>query len=275
VRAGPLSLYVQAGGIKTHVYVDGAGDGTPVVFVHGGGLGSNAHSWLRTMAFLAPYRRSYAPDMVGFGYSDAPAIAYDTQLMLHHLASFLDVLCLDRVILVGHSLGATIVARLTVAHPERVAACVMVAPGGGALGLTYHSDGHAVMARVLAEPSRENIRALAALVHGGETDLEADVEERLALARRPGHLEAVRAYAAAAPAPALTDRLPNSPGPLMLVWGGRERFNPGEIGDRIAEKLPNLKRYVVFEDAGHYIQYDEPERFPQTLYDFFDEVEVA
>jgi pimeloyl-ACP methyl ester carboxylesterase len=270
-----LSIHVNAGGIKTHAYVAGSGGALPAVFVHGGGLGSNATSWLGTLAAVARHRQAYAPDTVGFGASAAPDMAYDTQTMLDHLTAFFDVLCLERVILVGHSLGATLVARLAVAQPERVAACVMVAPGGGAVGVRYHSDGHDAMARVLADPRPENVRALAALMRGNDDNVEADATARLAFVERPGHLAALRAYAAAAPAPSLADRLPQSTVPLMLAWGLRERFNPPEIGARIAEKLPNLKRYVAFENAGHYIQYDEPERFPETLNDFFEEVEVV
>jgi pimeloyl-ACP methyl ester carboxylesterase len=243
--------------------------------VHGGGLGSSAKSWLETMAAVGKRRLAYAPDTVGFGLSAAPAIAYTTQTILDHLTAFFDAFCLERVLLVGHSLGATIVARLTVALPERIAGCVMVAPGGGAVGVKYHSDGHDAMARVLADPTPANVRALTGLMRGNDDYLDADTAARLAFAKRPGHLEALRAYAAAPAAESLERALPQSKTPLMLLWGMRERFNPPETGARIAEKLPNLKRYVVFENAGHYIQYDEPERFSETLNDFFDEVEVA
>jgi pimeloyl-ACP methyl ester carboxylesterase len=270
-----LSLYVNAGGIETHTYVAGAGDGLPVVFVHGGGLGSSAKSWLGTMRAVGRHRPVYAPDTVGFGLTDAPAIAYTTQTILDHLTAFFDAFCLDRLLLVGHSLGATIVARLALALPERIAGCVMVAPGGGAVGVKYHSDGHDAMARVLADPAPANVRALTALMRGNDGHIDEDTAARLAFANRPGHLEALRAYAEAPPAATLEDRLPHVKTPLMLVWGMGERFNPPETGARIAEKLPNLKRYVVFEHAGHYIQYDEPERFPETLNDFFDEVEVV
>jgi 4,5:9,10-diseco-3-hydroxy-5,9,17-trioxoandrosta-1(10),2-diene-4-oate hydrolase len=275
VSAVPVSLFVDAGGIKTHAYVAGAGDGLPAVFVHGGGLGSSARSWLGTMQEIGRKRLTFAADTVGFGLTDAPAIAYHTQRILDHLAAFLDAFCLERVILTGHSLGSTIVARFTVEHPERVAACVMVAPGGGALGISYHSDGQDAMARVLADPSPANVHALSALMRATDDGADADATARLALATRPGHLEALRAYAAASPAPTLLERLPKSTVPLMLMWGLRERFNPPEIGDHIAQKLPNLTRYVVFEQSGHYIQHDEPTRFYDTLNDFFDRVEVA
>ena len=102
----PLALFVDAAGLKTHVYVAGDGGRYPVVFVHGGGLGSDSRSWTGTMSRLS--RRSYAFDMAGFGRSAAPAIRYDNALMLKHLRDVLDVLALDRVILVGHSLGGHI-----------------------------------------------------------------------------------------------------------------------------------------------------------------------
>jgi pimeloyl-ACP methyl ester carboxylesterase len=269
----PLPLFIDAGGIKTHVYVAGEGGRYPVVFVHGGGLGSDSHSWLGAMAQLA--RRTYAFDTVGFGRSAAPALNYDGALIMRHLRDVLDVLVLDRVILVGHSLGATTVARFAVMHTDRVAAAVMVAPGGGSVGLKYHSDGHAAMARVLTDPSFENVRVLAALMRANDDHADEDAAKRLDVARAPGILAALRAYAAAPPAGTLEETLPLLPIPLMLMWGTAERFNPPDLGDRIAAKLPNLKEYAVFEGAGHYIQYDAPDRFSATLANFFDDVEVA
>jgi pimeloyl-ACP methyl ester carboxylesterase len=102
-----------------------------------------------------------------------------------------------------------------------------------------------------------------------------DAAQRLEVASAPGVLAALRAYAAAPPAGSIEDALPKLPLPMMLMWGTGERFNPSDLGDRIAAKLPNLKRYAVFEGAGHYIQYDAPDRFSATLASFFDDVEVA
>jgi pimeloyl-ACP methyl ester carboxylesterase len=269
-----LSLFVNAGGVPTHVAAAGTGCGLPVVFVHGGGLGSDGHGWKATMERLGT-RRSYAPDMVGFGLTAAPDIAYTTQRMLDHLRDVLDVLCIERALLVGHSLGATLVARLAVAYPDRVAGAVMVAPGGGALGLRYHSAGHAAMARALTDPQPEAVRALASLMRGNGADTESDAVARLERAQRPGHLAALRAYAAAPAAPTLERDLPGCSVPLMLVWGKSERFNPPDLGDKIAAALPNLKRYVAFERAGHYVHYDEPKQFAATLTDFFNDVEAA
>ncbi len=269
----PLPLFINAGGIKTHVYVAGEGGRYPVVFVHGGGLGSDSHSWLGAMSQLA--RRTYAFDTVGFGRSAAPALTYDSALIARHLLDVLDVLFLDRAILVGHSLGATTVARFAVAHPARVAAAVMVAPGGGSVGLKYHSDGHAAMARVLTDPSFENVRALAALMRANDDHADEDAAHRLEVARAPGVLAALRAYGAAPAAGSLEETLPQLSIPFMLMWGTAERFNPPDLGDRIAAKLPNLTRYAVFEGAGHYIQYDAPDRFCSTLSNFFDDVEAA
>ncbi len=268
-----LSMYVGAGGIKTHFYVEG--NGTPVIFVHGGGVGSNASTWLGAMHRVAERRRAFAPDVVGFGKTGAPPIAYSSQRIIEQLTAFLDALCLERVILVGHSLGGTIVARLAVEQPARVIAAVMVAPGGGLVGLTYHSEGHVAQARALDDPTADNIRALAALMRARDDDVEDDFDKRFAFVKAPGHLDALRAYTAARAPSALPEHLPKLSLPLMLMWGARERFNPPEIGDHIARKLPNLKRYVVFDDAGHDIPSDEPARFPKALIDFFDEVEVV
>jgi pimeloyl-ACP methyl ester carboxylesterase len=279
----PLSLYVNANRIRTHFYVAGApNDRTPVVLVHGGGIGGSATPWLGTMRALASDRQVYAPESVGFGDSIVPQTAYSSEGIIAQLTAFMDALCLPRVFLVGHSLGGTIVARMAVADPKRYAGVVMVAPGGGALGLKYHSDGHVALSRALDDPSEANIRALATLMRANREHIEADVRKRMIAAATPGHLEAMRGYAAGTgsrgQAPShgnigLDQTLSELAVPLMLMWGKREAFNPADLGDQIAAKLPNLRRYEVFDDAGHYIHTDAPEQCSATLKQFFAEVE--
>src|SRR5688572_6434512 len=89
-------------GLKTH-YVH-AGEGEPVVFVHGGGPGASGESgWSRTIPALAPDFHVYGIDCIGYGFTDKPAIEYSFQTLVEHLAGFIDALNLNQVRISGNS----------------------------------------------------------------------------------------------------------------------------------------------------------------------------
>src|SRR6266571_2763352 len=99
------SLYVRANGIKTHFIV--AGQGEPIVLVHGGGPGaSGEYGWRRNIPALAEHFQVFALDRIGFGLTDKPAIVHSDQLLADHLADFIDALGLDQLCLMGNSMGA-------------------------------------------------------------------------------------------------------------------------------------------------------------------------
>src|ERR671933_1628607 len=92
-------------GIKTH-YVH-AGEGEPVVLVHGGGPGAGgASGWGNTIPALAKQFHVSAIDLIGAGHTDKPLIEYSFQTLVEHVAGFVDALNLDRVRVVGNSQGA-------------------------------------------------------------------------------------------------------------------------------------------------------------------------
>jgi 4,5:9,10-diseco-3-hydroxy-5,9,17-trioxoandrosta-1(10),2-diene-4-oate hydrolase len=142
------------------------------------------------------------------------------------------------------------------------------------------SEGRQALRRVLAEPSRETMRAfLESLVHDASLVTDELVESRLRLASRPGVLEANRASLASAAREAqdpdlaqradLRHRLPRVSIPLCLIWGREDRFAPLELGHRLKERLPNLGEFHVLEKAGHQCQNDDPARFQAIAAAFF------
>ena len=93
-----------------------AGTGLPVVLVHG--LSGSSRWWRRNIGALTPYRRVYMVDLIGFGASRA-----GQQFVLTEAASsltgWMDQLGLERVGLVGHSMGGMIAAELAARAPPR------------------------------------------------------------------------------------------------------------------------------------------------------------
>ena len=105
-----------------------AGSGDPVVLVHG--LCGSHRWWRHTIDPLAARYRVHVPELIGFGESVCAGRPPDIPGMSALLVDWLDARGLERVRLVGHSMGAQISIHLAADHPERVQRLVLVSPAG-------------------------------------------------------------------------------------------------------------------------------------------------
>lgn len=103
-----------------------AGEGPPVLLLHGAVFGGNVF-WWENQAALAGRFRTLAPDLPGWGASEKPRAAYTVDFYHEFITGFLDRLGLERVPLVGHSMGGLLASSYALRHPERVSHLVTVA----------------------------------------------------------------------------------------------------------------------------------------------------
>ncbi|MPZ63952.1 MAG: alpha/beta fold hydrolase [Propionibacteriales bacterium] len=120
--------YVLVDGIRTRYFE--AGDGAPIVLVHGGhyGTGSSAEDWELNFDELARDFRVYALDKLGMGFTDNPGNddGFVIGAQVSHLRGFLDEVGLDSAHLVGHSRGGYPVTKVALTAPDRVRSLVVV-----------------------------------------------------------------------------------------------------------------------------------------------------
>lgn len=109
------------------VYFD-EGKGDPIVFVHG--LGGNVTHWEYVARDLVRDHRVIGLDSVGAGASAKPSGRYTVDRLRDHLLAFLDDRGLDRVTLVGHSLGGTVCLAAALARPRLARRLVLVGAAG-------------------------------------------------------------------------------------------------------------------------------------------------
>ncbi|MFZ1025743.1 MAG: alpha/beta hydrolase [Limnoraphis robusta] len=102
--------------------------GLNLVFLHG--AWHDGSQWLPVFEYLCGEYRCFAPDLFGCGESDSPNIHYSIDLIVDSLAEYLNILKLDDVCLVGHSLGGWIAASFALKYPERVRRLVLISPEG-------------------------------------------------------------------------------------------------------------------------------------------------
>jgi pimeloyl-ACP methyl ester carboxylesterase len=121
---------IQVGSLA--VAVDDAGDGLPVVLLHG--LACGKRMWFHQKRALRKRFRVIAYDLRGHGQTDAPAAAtdYSAALLARDLVGVLDALKIEQAAIVGFSLGGGPALALAASKPERVSRLVLADVGSGA-----------------------------------------------------------------------------------------------------------------------------------------------
>jgi 2-hydroxy-6-oxo-octa-2,4-dienoate hydrolase len=262
-----VGAYVDAGGIKTN-YLE-AGQGPPVVLVHGSGPGVTAYAnWRLTIPDLARRFHVFAPDMAGFGFSDKPG-SYGMDRWVGQLIGFLDTLGLERVSLVGNSFGGGLAIRVAVEHPARVERLVLMGAVGVDFPITEGLDqvwGY--------QPSIENMRKIMdyfAYSRELVTDELAAVRYRAALT--PG---VQGAYSAMFPAPRQRwveamatpeDKIRVIQHETLIIHGREDKVIPLSNAYRLLDLIERSELHV-FGRCGHWSQIEWAADFNALLVRF-------
>jgi pimeloyl-ACP methyl ester carboxylesterase len=276
------SSFVRVNGLKTH-YVE-AGDGEPLVLVHGGGPGaSGEHGFRQNIPAFARHFRVLALDLIGYGFTDKPPITYWEQPMAEHLAGFIETLCLEKIRLLGNSMGAYVTAKYALDHPDNVVKLLFVSSAtiATAMGIPRtETEGMKAMVAMRDEVTAEKMRRfLETLCHDRAGITDELVDSRVRLAQLPGAQESQRSHGAVRARLRtdpnlrqifdLTHRLPKVTIPMCLVWGKEDRFAPVDQAYALQKLLPNLAELHVLDRSGHQCQNDEVDRFNEVALKFF------
>lgn len=268
------SKSVMVDGLRTS-YLE-AGQGEPVVLLHGGEFGASAAiGWECTIAPLAQRYRVLAPDMLGFGDSAKVVDFTDGRGMrIRHIARFCEVMGVEAAHFVGNSMGAiNLLVDGTSESPMLPVRSLVLICGGGEIQRNEHVDAlydydatvegmRRIVAALFADPSYpaddEYVR------RRYESSIAPGAWESLAAARfrRPG------LGPPATPSSARTyDRITV---PTLVVEGREDKLLPAGWAAEIAGQITH-GRSAVIAGAGHCPQIEQPAAVNQQLLDFFEE----
>jgi pimeloyl-ACP methyl ester carboxylesterase len=286
----PTSVRVPASGGLTLHLLEWSRDGVPLLFVHG--FGNDAHVWDDLAPAVAAYYRTLALDLRGHGDSDRdPEARYDYEHHLADLEAVTAALGVDRLVLVGHSLGGRIAMLFAGRHPERMAGLAIVdsAPEldargtvriqldlqrsaggaeGGASGPSFASEAEyrQLLARNYPAAGREQLHRLAR--HGLRPRPDGRFEPKLDPAwfrGRRGASEAELREREARITRELWDALARIPCPTLVVRGAASDVVSPDVADRMADEVLAQGRLVVIPRAGHSVMVDHPEACRDAL----------
>ena len=239
-----------------------AGEGDPVVLLHGGEFGANAEiSWERTISALAAEYRVLAPDMLGFGDS-AKVIDFNDGrgMRIRHVARLCAQLGVESAHFVGNSMGAiNMLTDATSEAPVLPMRSMVTICGGGDIQRNQHLaalyDYDATVAGMR--------RIVEALFH--DPTYPADdgyVQRRYEYSTAPGAWEALAAArfrrpGAAPPPPVSSNRdYERISVPTLVVEGACDKFLPPGWSKQIADQIPDA-RWAVVDSAGHCPQIEQ------------------
>lgn len=265
-----------------------AGRGPAVLFVHG--IGDDSSTWLDVLAALSGEFTVIAPDLLGHGESAKPRADYSVAAYACGMRDLLSVLGVDKVSVVGHSLGGGVAMQFAYQFPDRCERLVLV--GSGGIGPGVHpllrlaaAPGAGFLLPVVGSaPMRLGLRAFRGLLRqaggfglGDDLDYVLGKYVRLVEATtRQAFLRTLRSVVDwRGQVVNLLDRCYLTAGiPTMLVWGTDDHVVPSEHAAVAHSAMPG-SRLVVFEGAGHFPHLTDPARFLAVLREFLTGTEAA
>jgi pimeloyl-ACP methyl ester carboxylesterase len=268
----------EIGGTRVN-YVDiGSGEGPPVVFVHG--LGGQWQNWLENIPRVAQERRVVALDLPGHGLSEMPAERISIPGYGRTVNGLIERLGLDRVDVVGNSMGGFVASEVAIQFPQLVGRLVLVSAAGissasasRAPVLTAGRIATAVTAYTAARhraiARRPITRHLAlAFVARYPSRLRSDFvwEGFMKGTGKPGFDDALRACLEYD----FRDRLSEIRSPTLIVWGESDSVVPVGDAEEYERLIPDSRK-VVMEDTGHVPMAERPAVFNDLLLDFLGE----
>ncbi|KYG58349.1 alpha/beta fold hydrolase [Planococcus maritimus] len=253
------------------IHVEDIGSGQPVVFLHGWPLNNKAFEYQTSLLAKNGFRY-IGVDMRGYGKSDKPWAGYDYDTMAKDLEAVVNELRLEPFVLAGFSMGGPIAIRyLTKFGPEKVDKLLLM--GAAAPIFTRRDDFNVGM-------KPEEVDDIIAQI---EKDRPAFLTEFADLFFEQEHspqflnwfqslaLEA-GAHSTLNSAVALRDEdlrgeLSSITVPTAIFHGKKDQICPYELGELLNKEIPDSV-LVPFEESGHGMNADEPERFNDELLNF-------
>ncbi len=270
-------LKIKEGDLDLQLHYNDAGAGAEtVLMLHGSGPG--ASGWANFNKNIGPLvaagYRVILMDCPGWSKSD-PVVCTGSRsdLNARALKGLLDALGLDRVHIIGNSMGGHSAIAFALANPERIGKLVLM--GGGTGGpsqfVPMPTEGIKLLQGLYRDPTIENLKKMMNVFVFDTSSLTEELfQARLSnMLSRRDHLENFVKSLAANPKqfPDQGPRLHEISAPALVIWGRDDRFVPMDVGLRLLWGMQNAELHI-FNRCGHWAQWEHAEKFNRMVLDF-------
>jgi pimeloyl-ACP methyl ester carboxylesterase len=264
-----------------------AGSGPAILLIHG--IGDNSTTWNAIQAKLAQRFTVIAPDLLGHGRSDKPRADYSVAAYANGMRDLLSVLEIERVTVVGHSLGGGVAMQFAYQFPHLVERLILIGAGGVTkdvnvalrlASLPMGSEALALLRLPLVLPA---LRTAGKILGNtlGTTGLGNDLTQVLRILDDLPEPTASSAFTRTLRAVVdwrgqivtMLDRCYLTQAiPVLIVWGTRDVVVPVRHAWMAHAAMPG-SRLEIFEGSGHFPFHDDPARFIDVVQRFIDSSE--
>ncbi len=250
---------IKVNGLDAHYYTGGQGE--PLVVIHGGG--GDARTWMSNIEELAGKYTVYAPDLPGYGGSQALAGDYYIPELSDFIGSFAGSLGLERFYLVGHSMGGGVALDYALKAPQNIKKLVLVSSlclGREIAFWVRLLSIHAILRSLgtLTLSILQGIKWLAERLNPAEFIMPLSPASMTV----GGNISTFRQQSLV-----LKDRLAEVAMPTLVVWGARDPIVPVKHAYQAGKAIPDC-RVKVFEHKGHNVHRDALAEFSSTVRGF-------
>jgi 2-hydroxy-6-oxonona-2,4-dienedioate hydrolase len=268
---------IEDAGRTLNIHYNDIGDGNNVVvMLHGSGPG--ATGWANFNRNIDPLIdagfRVLLINCPGWGKTDTVVCAESrSELNGRVVKAVIDQLGINKISLLGNSMGGHSAVAFALANPDNVDKLVLM--GGGTSGVSSFvpmpTEGIKLIGALYREPTLENLKRMMNVFVYDASDLTEDLmQARLTnLLARPDHLENFVKSLQAHPKqfPDQSARLDEINAETLIVWGRNDRFVPVDTGYRLNAGILNSQLHV-FNKCGHWAQWEHAEKFNRLVLDF-------
>jgi 2-hydroxy-6-oxonona-2,4-dienedioate hydrolase len=237
-----------------------------LILLHG--IGASAERWSRVIPTLSRYYRVIIPDIIGFGYSDKPAVEYTIDFFIDGFFKvFLDNLGVSKTSIIGSSFGGHVATEFAIRFNRMVEKLVLVSPAGMMKTSTPTLDRY-IMAALY--PVYEHVyEAFSEMAYDSHyavnEEIVMDFVNRMRLTNaKYAFMSTVLGIRYA---PKLQGRLSNITAPTLLVWGDNDRMIPMQYAKEYTDEIPENK-LVVIKNCGHTPYVEKPFLFNKIVLRF-------
>ncbi|MBD2555062.1 alpha/beta fold hydrolase [Limnothrix sp. FACHB-708] len=288
-RVGDRRDWVWRGWSTRYSFLPGpaVNGGPPILLLHG--FGASIGYWRSNMEALATHHPVYALDLVGFGASCKPSVAYDAYFWAEQVREFWQTFIGVPAVVVGNSIGSAIALTVAECYPEMVCGAVAISLPDPSmreeiipralrplvLGLEALVASPWLLQAVFYGVRRPAVvRRWAGLAWGDPGAIDSELVEILTEpARDRGaartFAQIIRAMASSRFSPPIRRVLNHIQIPVLLLWGTRDRLIPFALSQQFVGCSPRLE-FVPIEGAGHCPHDEAPDRVNALLRQWLD-----
>lgn len=257
----------------------GPADAPPLLLLHGSGPGVTGwRNFHGNLPALSRHFRCLVLEFPGFGVSDATD-QHPMMAALPAIGRFLDGLGLDRVDVIGNSMGGFIGTRFAIDNPDRVRRLVTVGGAGRNVFSPAPGEGIKLLMEFTEDPSRERlVQWLHSMVYDQTLVTEEMIEERWAQATEPATLASAKKMygrqvvefmsrphrGEQAPDWAMLHRLRAR---TLITWGRDDRVSPMDMMLVPMRTIPDVEVHV-FPNCGHWVMIEQKQAWEATVLAF-------